>query len=59
MNAHIYENTIRIHLTEMRARLEKALRIAKAAEACARSGRTKNGIEIAQSYFERAWRGLH
>ncbi len=47
MNAHIVETAIKAHLTDVRAKLEKGLRIAKAAEACAVSGRTKKGIEVA------------
>ena len=49
MNAPIVESTIKAHLTDMRAKLEKGLRIAKAAEACAVSGRTKKGMEVALS----------
>ncbi len=47
MNAPIVEATIKAHLTEMRAKLEKGLRIAKAAESCAVSGRARKGIEVA------------
>ena len=32
MNAHIVEATIKAHLTDMRAKLEKGLRIARAAK---------------------------
>jgi hypothetical protein len=35
------------NLVDVRASLEKALRIARAAEACAVSGRTRKGMEIA------------
>jgi hypothetical protein len=49
MNAPIVEATIKAHLTDMRSKLEKGLRIAKAAEACAASGRINKGIEIALS----------
>jgi hypothetical protein len=49
MNAPIVEATIKAHLTDMRANLEKGLRIAKAAEACAISGRTRKGMEVAVS----------
>src|SRR6266700_3006091 len=51
MNAPIVENTIKAHLTDMRAKLEKGLRIAKAAEACAASGRARKGIEVARGRF--------
>ena len=47
MNAPVVEATIKPYLADMRARLEKALRIAKAAEACAVSGRTRKGMEVA------------
>ena len=47
MNAPIVEATIKAHLADMRATLEKGLRIARAAEACAVSGRTRKGIEVA------------
>ena len=47
MNAPIVEATIKAHLADMRAKLEKGLRIAKAAEACAVAGRTRKGIEVA------------
>jgi hypothetical protein len=49
MNAPIVEATIKANLTDMRAKLEKGLRIANAAEACAGSGRTRKGLEIALS----------
>jgi len=47
MNAPIVEATIKASLADIRAKLEKGLRIAKAAEACAVSGRTRKGIEVA------------
>jgi hypothetical protein len=47
MNATIVETTIKADLTDMRAKLEKGLRIAKAAEAHAVFGRTRKGIEVA------------
>jgi len=47
MDAYIVEATIKTQLTEIRAKLEKGLRIAKAAEACAVSGRNRKGIEVA------------
>jgi hypothetical protein len=49
MNAPIVETTIKANLTDMRAKLEKGLRIAKAAEACAVSGRIRKGMEVALS----------
>jgi hypothetical protein len=47
MNAPIVEATIKASLADIRAKLERGLRIAKAAEACAVSGRTRKGIEVA------------
>ena len=47
MNAPIIETTIKANLTDMRTKLEKGLRIAKSAEACAVSGRTRKGMEVA------------
>jgi hypothetical protein len=47
MDAPIVEATIKAHLADMRAKLEKGLRIAKAAEACVVSGRTRKGMEVA------------
>jgi hypothetical protein len=47
MNAPVIEATIKASLVDIRAKLEKGLRIAKAAEACAVSGRTRKGIEVA------------
>ena len=41
------ETTIRVYLSQMRARLDEAARIAKAAEACADAGNFSKGIEIA------------
>ena len=49
MDAPIVEATIKANLTDMRAKLEKGLRIAKAAEACVVSGRTRKGMEVALS----------
>jgi hypothetical protein len=37
---------IKTHLADVRARLEKGLRIAKAAEACAVSGRTRKAWKL-------------
>ena len=47
MDPQTIEITIKAYLTEMRARLEKAASIAKAAEACAISGYVEKGIEVA------------
>jgi predicted DNA-binding protein (UPF0278 family) len=50
MDALALDTRIKTYLTDVRAKLEKGLRIAKAAEACAGSGRrTRNGMEIALS----------
>ena len=49
MDAHIGKATIKTHLAQIRAELEKGLRIAKAAEICARAGRINKGVEIALS----------
>jgi hypothetical protein len=49
MDAISLDTTIKTHLADVRARLEKGLRIAKAAEACAVSGRTRKGTEVALS----------
>jgi hypothetical protein len=42
-------DTVKTSLALVRAKLEKAPRIAKAAEACAVFGRTRKGIEVALS----------
>src|SRR6267142_3745985 len=47
MDAHIAKATIKAHLAQLRAELEKGVRIAKAAEICAGSGRARKGIELA------------
>ncbi len=47
MNPQTVEVTVKAYLTEMRARLEKAASIAKAAEACALSGSIEKSIEVA------------
>jgi predicted DNA-binding protein (UPF0278 family) len=49
MDAIALDTTIKTYLTDVRAKLEKGLRIAKAAETCAGSGRTRKGMEIALS----------
>jgi hypothetical protein len=49
MDAISVDNTAKTSLALVRAKLEKALRIATAAEACAVSGRTRKGMEVALS----------
>jgi hypothetical protein len=49
MDAHIVKATIKTRLAQIRAELEKGLRIAKGAEICAGSGRINKSIEIALS----------
>ena len=41
------ETTIKVYLSQMRARLDEAASIAKAAEACADAGNIQKGVEIA------------
>ena len=41
------ETTIKVYLRQMRARLDEAASITKAAEACADAGNFSKGIEIA------------
>jgi hypothetical protein len=47
MDARTVEIMIKFSLEQMRARLEQAASIAKAAEACADSGNVEKGIEFA------------
>ena len=47
MDAISLDTTVKTSLALVRARFEKGLRIAKAAETCAVSGRTRKGIEVA------------
>jgi hypothetical protein len=49
IDAIALDTTIKTYLTDARAKLEKGLRIAKAAEVCAGSGRTRKGMEIVLS----------
>jgi len=49
MDAISVDTTVKTSLALVRAKLEKALRIARAAEACAVSGRTGKGMEVALS----------
>ena len=41
------ESVIKVILTEISQRLDKASRIAKAAEACATAGDADNGVQVA------------
>ena len=47
MDATSLDTTVNTSLALVRAKLEIGLRIAKAAEACAVSGRTRKGMEVA------------
>ncbi len=47
MDARMLEATLKMHLVEMRERLDQAAGIAKAAEACAEAGNIAKAIEIA------------
>jgi hypothetical protein len=49
MDAISVGTAVKTSFALVRAKLEKALRIAKAAEACAVSGRTRKGMEVALS----------
>jgi hypothetical protein len=48
MDAISLDNTVKTSLALVRAQLEKALRIATAAEVCSGSGRTRKSIEVAR-----------
>lgn len=50
------ETTIRVYLSQMRARLDEAAGIAKAAETCADTGNLGKGIEIALDVEQRSMR---
>jgi len=52
MDAISLDTTVKTSLTLMRAKLEKALRIATAAEVCSGSGRTRKAIELARGLEE-------
>ena len=45
--AETIKTTIRDYLKQMRERLDQAISIAKAAEACADAGQIEKGIEVA------------
>jgi hypothetical protein len=47
MDVQTIEITIKVYLQEIRIRLDKAVSIAKAAEACSNAGNVEKGIEIA------------
>jgi hypothetical protein len=47
MDPHILEATLKLHIKEMRERLDQAAGIACTAEACAEAGNLDNAIEIA------------
>ena len=47
MDAIALDTTVKTYLTDVRATLEKGLRIARAAEVYAGSGRTRKSMEIA------------
>lgn len=47
MDAQIVEATLKMHVREMRERLDRAAGIGKAAEACADAGHIEKAIEIA------------
>jgi hypothetical protein len=52
MDAISLDTTVKTSLALVRAKLEKALRIAKAAELCSGSGRPKRTIEVARGFEE-------
>ena len=47
MDAQMLDATLKMHLAEMRERLDQAAGIARAAEACANAGNIEKAIEIA------------
>jgi hypothetical protein len=52
MDAISVDTTVKTSLALVRAKLEKALRIATAAEVCSASGRTGKAIEVAHGLEE-------
>jgi hypothetical protein len=52
MDAISLDTTVKTSLALVRAKLEKALRIATAVEVCSVSGRTKKAIEVARGLEE-------
>jgi hypothetical protein len=55
MDAISVDTTVKTSLALVRAKLEIGLRIAKAAEGCSRSGRTRMAIEVARGLEEIVW----
>jgi hypothetical protein len=47
MDAQLVETTIKIYLTEIRSRLDKAAGIGRAADTCAGAGFHEKGLEVA------------
>jgi hypothetical protein len=47
MDPHILEATLKLHINEMRERLEQAAGIGRAAQTCAEAGNLEKAIEIA------------
>jgi hypothetical protein len=47
MDAQMLEATLKVHLREMRQRLDQAAGIGRAAEACAEAGNIEKAVEIA------------
>jgi len=47
MDPHILEATLKLHIREMRERLEQAAGIARAAQTCAEAGNLDKAVEIA------------
>jgi hypothetical protein len=52
MDAISFDTTVKTSLALVRAKLEIGLRIAKAAEVCSGSGRTRKAIEVARGLEE-------
>jgi hypothetical protein len=52
MDARTVEITMKADLKQMRERLERAVSIARAAEACADAGNVEKGIEVARDVEE-------
>jgi hypothetical protein len=47
MDPHILEATLKLHIREMRERLEQAAGIARVAQTCAEAGNLDKAVEIA------------
>jgi len=52
MDAISLDTTVKTSLALVKAKLEKGLRIATAAELCSKSGRTRKAIEVARGLEE-------